>query len=402
MLAIDGGQPIHQAPLAPWPAFDEEMVEAAAAVLRSGKVNYWTGQEGRRFEKEFAAYCGCEHAVAVSNGTVALEFALQALGVGSGDEVVVTSRTFVASASSIVTCGARPVFADVDADSQNITAASVEAVLTPKTKAVIAVHLGGWPCEMDALAELAKRHDLKLIEDAAQAHGAEYQGRPVGSWGDIAAFSFCQDKILTTGGEGGMIVTNDGELWRRAWGLKDHGKNWETVYNKQHPPGFRWLHEDFGTNGRMTEMQSAIGRVLLKRLPAWVQKRREAAASLNQCFANISALRITEPPESVLHAYYKYYVFVKPDQLKPGWDRDRIMRAVCDEGIPCYSGSCSEIYRELAFEKHDMQPPSRLTVARSLGETSLMFLVHPTLSAEEIQATQAAVEKVMKAASVSV
>ncbi|MBV1874438.1 MAG: DegT/DnrJ/EryC1/StrS aminotransferase family protein, partial [Gammaproteobacteria bacterium] len=230
----------------PWPSFSQHEADTVSKVLLSNKVNYWTGSEGRNFEKEFASFADCEHAIAVANGTLALDLALKVLGIGDGDEVVVTSRTFLASVSCIVNAGAVPVFADVDGDSQNITADTIRAVLTSKTKAIICVHLAGWPCAMDSIMALASEQDLLVVEDCAQAHGAKYKGKSVGSFGHAAAWSFCQDKIMTTGGEGGMFTTNDSSLWEKAWAYKDHGKSYDAVYNTKHPPGFRWLHESFG------------------------------------------------------------------------------------------------------------------------------------------------------------
>lgn len=256
-----------------WPYYSADEINAVNAVLCSGKVNYWTGEECRQFEKEFASFCNCSYAIALANGTVALELALRALDIGSGDEVVVPSRTFVATASSVVNCGARPVFADVDRHSQNITADTIQKVLSSNTKAIIPVHLAGWPCDMDTILELAAKYKLKVIEDCAQAHGATYKGRPVGSLGDVAAFSFCQDKIISTGGEGGMLVTNNQDIWNKAWSFKDHGKSYDAIYNQTHPPGFRWLHRSFGSNLRMTEMQAAIGRMQLRKLPQWHKQR---------------------------------------------------------------------------------------------------------------------------------
>jgi dTDP-4-amino-4,6-dideoxygalactose transaminase len=357
-------------------------------------VNYWTGDEGRQFEAEFAVFTGSKRAVAVANGTVALELALQALGIGAGDEVVVTSRTFIASASCAVMRGAIPVMADIDPDSQNITAETVRAVLSPRTRAIIAVHLAGWPCDMDPILELAREHQLTVVEDCAQAIGATYKGRPVGSMGDINAFSFCQDKIMTTGGEGGMLTTNDPELWSRAWAFKDHGKSYDAVYKRQHPPGYRWLHESFGTNWRLTEMQSAMGRVLLRELPQFVASRRRLAAILTDRFSHLPALRITVPPADVFHSYYKYYVFLRPERLRKGWGRQRIVEAINAEGVPCLVGGCSEIYLERAFPVV-MRPPKRLPTAKLLGETSLMFLVHPTLTESDMRDTADAVEKVL-------
>lgn len=389
--------PLRTSPFAPWPHFEPDEIEAAVRVLRSGKVNYWTGEEGRRFEEEFATQAGCKYGVALANGTVALELALCALEIGAGDEVIVPSRTFIASASCAVMRGAKPVLADVDRNSQNLTADTIRPLITSQTKAVVAVHLAGWPCDMEPILELARERRLKVIEDCAQCHGATYKKRPVGSFGDVAAFSFCQDKIMTTGGEGGMLTTNDETIWRRAWSFKDHGKSYDTVYNRKHPPGFRWLHESFGTNWRLTEMQSAMGRILLQKLPGFVEKRRRNADILTRRFATVSGLRVTVPPPEIGHSYYKYYAFVRPENLRSGWDRDRILAAINAEGIPCFSGSCSEIYLEKAF-RVEWRPQRRLKVARELGETSLMFLVHPTLSEKDMADTCDAVEKVFDAA----
>ena len=390
-------QPVRTTPFAPWPHFESEEIDAATRVLRSGKINYWTGEEGRRFEEEFAAQAGCKYGVAVANGTVALELALHALGISSGDEVIVPSRTFIASASCAVMRGARPILADVDRNSQNLTAETIRPLITSKTKAVIAVHLAGWPCDMDPILELARQHGLKIIEDCAQCHGATYKNLPVGSLGDAAAFSFCQDKIMTTAGEGGMVTTSDETIWRRAWSFKDHGKNYDTVYNGKHRPGFRWLHECFGTNWRLTEMQSAVGRVLLRKLPRFVERRRKNADILTEKFKTIPGLRVTVPPPVIGHSYYKYYAFVRREHLRAGWNRDRIMAAINAQGIPCFSGSCSEIYLEKAFPA-EMRPNQRLEVARELGETSLLFLVHPTLSETDMIDTYNAVKGVFQVA----
>ncbi len=392
--------PVRTAPFAPWPVFDEEQIEAVATVLRSGRVNYWTGQEVKQFEQEFAEFAGCRHGVAVANGTVALELALTVLGIGPGDEVIVTARSFVASASCCLMRGAVPVFADVDPQSQNVTAATIQAVLTPRTKAIIAVHLAGWPCEMAPIVELAKRHGLHVIEDCAQAHGATYKGRPVGSLGDVAAFSFCQDKILTTGGEGGILTTNNEEIWEKAWSFKDHGKSWRAVHRPDAPDTFRWVHESCGTNWRMTEMQAALGRVALRRLPAWGETRRRHAATLDRHLGRLPALRTALPPEHILHGYYKYYAFIRPERLRPEWSRDRIVGAVGAEGIPARSGSCPEIYREKAFDGEGLRPAERLPVARQLGQTSLMLLVHPTLSERDMLDTCRAMGKVLAAATI--
>ncbi len=435
-------------PFSPWPVFAPDEREAAMRPLVSGKVNYWTGQEGREFEKEYASYVGRRHGIALANGTLALELALTTIDLGPGDEVITTCRTFIASASAVAMRGAIPVLCDVDPVSQNMTAQTIRAVCTDRTKAVICVHLAGWPCDMDPILELAAEKGLWVIEDCAQAHGAQYKDRPVGSWGHMGAFSFCQDKIMTTGGEGGMLVLDDTKLWKRAWGFKDHGKCWDAVYERQHPSGFRWLHESFGTNWRMTEMQAAIGRVQLGKLDDWVARRRQHAERLSEVFQELPGLRVTVPGDDIYHAYYKYYVFVRPEELETGWDRDRIMSEVTSRGVPCMSGICPEIYREKAFGRHGawgtgrreegtegrrdlsdfseqreearkqrgrrrglsersewtngvirgLSKGERLPVARELGETSLMFLVHPTLTDAEIKKTCQVVDEVMQEA----
>jgi len=366
-----------------WPSFTHEESSSIQRVLLSNKVNYWTGNEGRELEKEFATWSESAYAVAVSNGTLALDVALKALGVENGDEVIVASRTFIASISSIVNAGSAPVFADVDISSQNITPETIRSVITDKTKAIVCVHLAGWPCDMDEIMAIANAHDLYVIEDCAQAHGAKYKGRPVGSIGHIGTWSFCQDKIMTTGGEGGMVTTNNESLWRKMWAYKDHGKSYEAVYEREHPDGFRWLHESFGTNWRMTEMQAVIGRIQLKRMPDWHRKRLDNANSVWNAAKQCKGLRVPTIPDHIEHAAYKCYVFVKGGVEL----RDKIMREINEKGVPCYFGSCSEVYLEKAFDNTGFRPKERLPVAKELGETSLMFLVHPTLTKEEIQKT---------------
>jgi len=381
--------------ISPWPLFSSEEADKVSEVLLSNRVNYWTGSEGREFEKAFAAFADAEHAIAVANGTVALDLALHALGIGDGDEVVVTPRTFIASISSIVNCGATPVFADIDKDSQNITVDSVRKVLTEKTKAIVCVHLAGWPCDMDGFMALAKNHDLKVIEDCAQSHGAKYKGRSVGSIGHIGAWSFCQDKIMTTGGEGGMVTTNDTELWHRMWSYKDHGKSYDAVFNKEHPSGFRWVHESFGTNWRLTEMQSAIGRIQLKKMPYWTERRARNADAITAVCRKYPFIRVPEQPHHIEHANYKLYVFVRLEKLPVGLTRDDVISAVCEAGVPCMQGSCSEVYLEKAFENSGFRPLERLPVAKDLGDTSLMFLVHPTIDDCQIGEIAGALDEVL-------
>ena len=385
-------------PFSPWPSFSEEEAEAVSAVMRSNRVNYWTGQECREFEREYAAWAGAQHAISLVNGTLALELALMALSIGPGDEVIVTPRTFIASVSCVVTAGAIPVFADVDADSGNISAATIARVITPRTRAIVCVHLGGWPCDMPGIMALAARHGLKVIEDCAQAHGARCGTRMVGGFGEIGAWSFCQDKIITTAGEGGMVTTDDPALWSAMWSYKDHGKSWSAVHEREHPPGFRWLHESFGSNYRMLEVQAAVGRIQLRRLADWTARRTRHAHAIAASARHSHALRVPLPRPEFTHAFYRLYAYVEPERLKVGWDRDRVVAEINARGVPCYQGSCSEVYLEKAFDGTSWRPAERLPVARQLGETSLMFLVHPTLTAAEIDRTCSVVEEVMREA----
>ncbi|GAA0864117.1 DegT/DnrJ/EryC1/StrS aminotransferase family protein [Sphingopyxis soli] len=372
-------------PVAPWPCFSQEEADRVREVLLSNRVNYWTGQETRSFETEFARWTQSRHAIALTNGTVALDLALQALGIGPGDEVVVTPRTFIASVSSVINIGATPVFADVDYDSGNISPATIAAVLTDRTRAIVPVHLGGWPADMDGIMALAADRRIKVIEDCAQAHGALVGNRSVGSIGHVGAWSFCQDKIMTTGGEGGMVTTDDDDLWSAMWSYKDHGKSWDAVYNREHPPGFRWVHESFGTNWRMLEMQAAIGRIQLGRMAEWTARRTEIADAIREALAPFpAAVRVPVAPPGMTHAYYRQYAYVRHDGLKAGWDRDRIVAECNARGAPVLHGSCSEVYLEKAFDGTPWRPAQRLAVARELGEFSLMFLTHPSQSDEDV------------------
>ncbi|HEX7040073.1 MAG TPA: DegT/DnrJ/EryC1/StrS aminotransferase family protein [Trueperaceae bacterium] len=382
-------------PFEPWPRYTDEEVAAVAEVLRSGRVNQWTGEQVFAFEREYAEALGRKHAIALMNGTVALELALRAGGVGEGDDVVTTPRTFIASAGAAVVVGARPVLADVDRDSGNITAETIERALTPRTKAIVVVHLAGWPADMPAILDLARDRGLLVVEDCAQAHGAAIDGQPVGSFGDMAAFSFCQDKIITTGGEGGLLALDREDWFDWAWSYKDHGKGYHTVFHKVHPPGYQWLHDRFGTNWRMTEMQAALGRIQLGRLEASVAARARNAARWRERLGHLAGLRLPEPREGVRHAYYRLYGYVVPEALKAGWDRDRIQEELAAAGLFLKVGSCSEIYREEAFVSAGLAPAEPLPVAREIGETVLGFPVHPTLSEESIDAAAGLVAEVV-------
>ncbi|MGE0629999.1 MAG: DegT/DnrJ/EryC1/StrS family aminotransferase [Hyphomicrobiaceae bacterium] len=386
---------------APWPSFSEAEALAVADVVRSNHVNYWTGERCREFERRFAAWTGTQHAVALANGTLALDVALKALGIGPGDEVVVTPRTFLASVSCVVNAGATPVFADVDRNTQGLSAETIAPVLTSRTRAILPVHLGGMPCDMDPIMALAQEHGLFVVEDCAQAHGATYHGRSVGSIGHIGAWSFCQDKIITTGGEGGMVTTNDPALWARMWSYKDHGKDWDAVYHRPHPPGPRLVHDSFGTNWRMLEMQAAIGLIQMDVVDGWVETRRRHATRLAARLHGIPGLRVPHVPNAVEHAYYRFYAFLDPARLASGWSRDRVIGEISARGGFAMHGSASEVYLEKAFDGTGWRPDKRLPAARELGDTSLCFLVHPTLSDDEIDAVCDAAVAVLREATAS-
>lgn len=404
----------------PWPSYSLDEISAVQKVLSSNRVNYWTGDECRLFEKEFANWIGVKHAVSLANGTVALDIALKALGIGVGDEVIVTPRSFIASASCVLNAGATPVFADIDLNTGNILINSIATKLSPKTKAIICVHLAGWPCDMDEIMSLAKKYDLQVIEDCAQAHGAIYKGRMVGSIGHIGAWSFCQDKIMTTGGEGGMVTTNDDTLWKVMWSYKDHGKSFDAVYKKNHSIGFRWLHESIGTNWRMIEMQAAIGRIQLRKMAEWTARRNENAQILISALKPLNLLRVPSYHcdtcvnatgclisqnqvskgnlSNCVHAYYKFYVYLKLEMLADGWNREKIIRELTKIGIPCGSGTCSEIYLERAFAGLACRPNKRLSNAQQLSETAIAFTLHPTITPEQMSVYGEDIRKIFASA----
>lgn len=361
-----------------WPFMTDKMCIDVNNVLKSGKLNQWNNDVVNKFEKQFAKYLNCNYAVAVFNGTVALELCIKTLGLNKDDEVIVTPRTFLASASCCAWYGIKPVFVDVDINSQNITLENIKQAVTEKTKAVILVHLAGWPCDVAEIVSYCRNKGIYIIEDCAQAHGAKYNNKKVGTWGDINAWSFCQDKIITTGGEGGMITTNCPHLFKKAWSLKDHGKDFDVVFNKEHPPGFRWLHTRIGTNWRMMPIQAVIGIEALNLLDEWVEHRRMIANIYNENLKDISGVRLTLPPENIFHSYYKYYFFIKPENFSIS--RDEIIEKINEKNIFCQVGSCSEIYNEIALNKY--KPDKQLTNTQKLFKTALLLKCDPTITNE--------------------
>ena len=399
-LAIDGGTPVRSTPMPAWPAPSEAQIAAVERVLRSGRINYWTGDEGRSLEREYAQKLGRAHAVAVANGTLALELALRGLGIGPGDEVAVPARSFIATASCVVNVGATPVFADIDPESSNLTAETLEATLTERTAAAIVVHLGGWPAEMDPIMALARERGITVIEDCAQAHGAMYRDRPVGSFGDAACFSFCQDKIVAAG-EGGLLALDDEAAFTRAWEYKDHGKSLAKLSDAASmaaPASFRWIHDSVGSNYRLPELEAAMIRVGERELPAAHTRRTEIARRLARGLADVRGIRVPLPPEHSEHAFYRLYAYVDPHELAEGWDRDRVLASIRAEGVPVQYGSCAELYREKAFTGTGLGLTNRLPGAAQAHETSLAFFVHPTLADTDVDDVIAAVRKVMEVA----
>ena len=386
--------------LSKWPYFGPDEIAAASNVLSSGNVNYWTGTETKFFENEFSEYTSTPFSLAVANGSLALSASYLAAGLKPGDEVITSPRTYIATSSSLVLLGVIPIFADVDRKSGCITAKSIEPLITSKTKAISVVHVSGWPADMESICDLASSKGLIVIEDCAQAHGAaifsDNQWKSVGSFGQLAAWSFCQDKILTTGGEGGMVTTFDESYWQTMWSMKEHGKSYQAVLESANTPGFSWLHHRFGSNFRMTEMQSAIGRVQLRQLDQWHRKRANNVQTIVNALSSCSLVRVPLPPTNKYrHAWYKFHVYLNSNALSSGWTRDRILSEITSMGYPGLSGSCSEIYLERCFRDAGMSPLHRLPVARELGESSILFLVHPTITTEQMELYVTAVRSVL-------
>mgnify|MGYP006075360503 FL=1 len=367
------------------PFYSKESIQKIGPMLKSGKVNYWSGNEGKKFENEFSNYLGNKYSIALSNGSVALEVALQALKLKKKDQIIVSPRSFIISASCTINLGLKPIFADVDSNG-NLNIEGIKKIYNKNIKAIILVHLNGLPCDLDPIVKFAKKNKIYLIEDCSQAHGAIYKGKKVGTFGDISTWSFCQDKIISTGGEGGLISTNNKKLWLKCWSLKDHGKNYNSVFFKKHKIGFRWLHDNFGSNYRMTEMQAILGRAQLKILDSQIKKRNIIASlyldelrdyyekynilkkpnfnykfSLNKKYKKLSS--------KSTHAFYRLNLFINKDKV----NQLKLLEQFNQKKIDCGVGSCPEIYREKVFKKFKLYPKKRLTNAKLLGETSITF-----------------------------
>ena len=369
--------------------YSKKQIQLVSNVLRNNKTNYWTGKECKNFEKEFSNYHGIKHSLTVSNGSVALEIALKALNLKKTDKVIVTPRSFVISASCVLNLGLKPIFADVD-DNGNLSIEGIKQAYNKDVKAIILVHLNGLSCDMDPILNFAKKNKIYLIEDCSQAHGATYKGKKVGSFGDISTWSFCQDKIISTGGEGGMISTNNKKLWLKCWSLKDHGKNYQSVFHKKHKTGFRWLHDDLGSNYRMTEMQAVIGREQLKSLDQQIKKRNFIAnlylKELKDFYQKYNILKkpnfkcktcpfkeSKKKCNKCIHGFYRLELFINKKKI----NLTKLIETINKYKIKCNVGSCPEIYREKIFKKLKFYPKKRLQNAKLLGETSIMFPINP-------------------------
>lgn len=341
-LALLGGNPVRTRPFAPWPDYDHEEEAALLDVLHS---RAWGGyhESVKALETEFAALHQVPYAVACANGTIALEVALRALGVGPGHEVIVSPYTFVASASSILLCGASPVFADIDPNTGNLSPAAAEAAITPRTRAIVVVHFGGHPAEMDAFQEIAKRRGLGLVEDSAHAHGARWRGIPVGGWGDVATFSFQSFKLMTAG-EGGMILSRSADIGERCWSYCNQGRRRD---------GGWFDHFTLGTNYRITAFQAAVLRVQLRRMAEQTKRRAENVAYFRECLRSFQGLTLpADDPRVENHPYYLLTMRYHPEAFG-GADRDSVLRALAAEGVPFKPTYPHPLYRNEVFTNLD-------------------------------------------------
>jgi dTDP-4-amino-4,6-dideoxygalactose transaminase len=369
--------------------YTKSQINTVANILKKNETNYWTGKYVKKFEKEFSSYFGNKYSVAVSNGSVALEIAIRSLNLKKGDEVIVTPRSFVISASCVLNLDLKPIFADVDKNG-NLNIHTIKKVFSNKVRAIIIVHLNGLPCDLDEILNFKKEKNIFLIEDCSQAHGAKYKKKFVGSFGDISAWSFCQDKIISTGGEGGMIATNNEKLWQSCWSFKDHGKNFNSCFHKKHKVGFKWLHDFYGSNYRMTEIQAAIGREQLKSLNQQIKKRNLIAnlylSELKDYYEKYSFFKkpnfkcvscpfnkSKKKCNQCRHAFYRLNFFINKSKI----NQTKFLKEMEKKKISCGIGSCPEIYREKIFRKLDLAPKKRLVNAKLLGETSITFPINP-------------------------
>lgn len=377
-----------------WPSYTKQEIKKVTEVIKSGKVNYWTGNEVKSFEKEFSNFIGNKYSIAVCNATLALEASLLALNIGKGDEVITTPRSYNASASCILRVGAKPVFADIDIETQNISARDIKKKISNKTKAIICVHLGGTPCDILEIKKSIKKKGIKLIEDCSQAHGAKYENKYVGSFSDIAVWSFCNDKIISTIGEGGMISTNNKKLFYKLWSLKEIGKDFKKS-NTKFLPKFKWTHDHIGANLRMTEVQAAVGRIQLKNLNHMVNTRRKLAKIIIDFLEKNKLFFTFKLNKKYFSSFYRLYFFLDKKKLSKKLNREKIIKSLRKDGNDVSVGSCPEIYLEKSFSKI-LKKKIISPNAQYLSKISLAYSFSHLTSKKEIYQFLNSIKKISK------
>ena len=335
-----------------WPQHSFDEIKKTISILKSGKTNYLYGNEGELFEREFAKFSDTKFAVALSNGTVALDLAIKSLNLKKNSEILVTPRSFIASASCILLNNLKPKFIDVESQSHNISSSHIIKNINKKTSAIICVHLGGMPCNMIEIMQIAKKYNLYVIEDCSQAHGAKINNKSVGSFGDIATWSFCYDKIISTAGEGGMITTNNKKLYEYCWSYKDHGKDrYKYRLSKKVNDGkFKFLHDILGSNYRLTEIQSAIGRIQLKKIKKNKLRRNNISKLIIQKFKNSKLYSFQKSDFNYEHAYYRLYININKKNVLPKVYNLHFIKYLISNKISSGVGTSSEIYKEKSFK----------------------------------------------------
>ncbi|TDE12784.1 DegT/DnrJ/EryC1/StrS family aminotransferase [Dyadobacter psychrotolerans] len=339
-LAINGGDKSITKNF-PWPIYDEQEVEAVAAIVRSGKWgNPDCGDAVEKFESEFAAFCGSKYAVSCVNGSVSLRLALISCGVKPGDEVIVPPYTFITTASSVIECNCVPVFVDIDPETYNMDPKAIEAAITERTRVIIPVHFGGLACDMDAIMDIAKRHGLRVIEDAAHGHGAEYKGKKLGSIADVGSFSFQSSKNLTSG-EGGIVITDDDDLYAMMRSLRNVGRI----------EGGQWYdHYNPGCNYRITQMQAVLLSSQLKRLPEQTQRRNDNGFYLNTLLEKIEGITPLKRSEEITMHCYHIYIFKYDASKFGGLSKNQFAEMLTAEGVPCFKGYPHPLYKQPLFQ----------------------------------------------------
>jgi len=366
--------------LSSWPKYQNKEIISAIKILKSGKVNYWTGKQNKNFEKQFQKYFNLKHAVTVANGTAALYLAVKVLNLKKNSEILVTPRSYFASASCILMNDCKPKFTDIDLATQNICVKTLEKNISNKTKAIICVHLNGYPCDMKEIMKIAKKNNIFVIEDCSQAHGAMIGNKHVGSFGDIGVWSFCQDKIISTGGEGGMISTKKTSFYKKIWSMKDQGRNIDKV-GKFKNGKFQYLHDYLGLNLRMTEVQAKLGSIQLSNLKKTIKKRNFNANLIIDFLKKYSdVFHIFKIKKNYKHAFYRLCLTLKISKKKI----NNLFNKCSEKKIEIFSGPCPEIYKEKIFKKF-LGKKFFLKNANYLSGRTISFLVDQTISEKKMK-----------------